>query len=61
MAMMGAKGDTVAPFVPDKVRRVGNPHVRVIEIDANHVDPCFDPLFPSCAGPTVEVSASMSL
>jgi hypothetical protein len=25
---------------------VGNPHVQVIEIDANHFDPYFDPLFP---------------
>lgn len=46
MLMMGATGDTVAPFVSDKVRRVGNPNVQVIEIDANHFDPYFDPLFP---------------
>jgi pimeloyl-ACP methyl ester carboxylesterase len=46
MLMIGATGDTVAPFVSDKVRRVGNPHVQVIEIDANHFDPYFDPLFP---------------
>lgn len=46
MLMIGATGDTVAPFVSDKVRRVGNPNVQVIEIDANHFDPYFDPLFP---------------
>jgi uncharacterized protein len=46
MLMIGATGDTVAPFVSDKVRRVGNPQVQVIEIDANHFDPYFDPLFP---------------
>lgn len=46
MLMIGATGDTVAPFVADKVRRVGNPQVQVIEIDANHFDPYFDPLFP---------------
>lgn len=46
MLMIGATGDTVAPFVSDKVRRVGNPHVQVVEIDANHFDPYFDPLFP---------------
>ena len=46
MLMIGATGDTVAPFVSDKVRRVGNPQVQVIEVDANHFDPYFDPLFP---------------
>ncbi|MCA7951375.1 alpha/beta hydrolase [Burkholderia seminalis] len=46
MLMIGATRDTVAPFVSDKVHRAGNPHVRVIEIDANHFDPYFDPLFP---------------
>ncbi len=46
MLMIGATGDTVAPFVSDKVRRVGNPNVQVIEIDADHFDPYFDPLFP---------------
>lgn len=46
MLMIGAMGDTVAPFVSDKVRQVGNPHVHVIEVDANHFDPYFDPLFP---------------
>lgn len=46
MLMIGATGDTVAPFVSDKVRRVGNPHVQVIEVHANHFDPYFDPLFP---------------
>jgi len=50
MLMIGATGDTVAPFVSDKVRRVGNPHVQVIEIDANHFDPYFDPLFPEVLG-----------
>ncbi|MFZ5522405.1 MAG: alpha/beta hydrolase [Pseudomonadota bacterium] len=47
MLMIGATGDTVAPFVSDKVRRVGNPHIRVIEVQANHFDPYFDPLFPT--------------
>lgn len=46
MLMIGATGDTVAPFVSDKVHQVGNPHIEVIEIDANHFDPYFDPLFP---------------
>jgi pimeloyl-ACP methyl ester carboxylesterase len=46
MLMIGATRDTVAPFVSDKVRRVGNPHVQVVEIDADHFDPYFDPLFP---------------
>lgn len=46
MLMIGATGDTVAPFVSDKVYRVGNPNVQVIEVEANHFDPYFDPLFP---------------
>lgn len=46
MLMIGATKDTVAPFVSDKVRRVGNPLVQVVEIEANHFDPYFDPLFP---------------
>lgn len=46
MLMIGATRDTVAPFVSDKVRRVGNPNIEVIEIDANHFDPYFAPLFP---------------
>ena len=51
MLMIGATGDTVAPFVSDKVRRVGNPNVHVIEVDANHFDPYFDPLFPEMLAP----------
>lgn len=46
MLMIGATRDTVAPFVSGKVRRVGNPNIEVVEIDANHFDPYFDPLFP---------------
>ncbi|MEY4428907.1 MAG: hypothetical protein RLZZ182_1596 [Pseudomonadota bacterium] len=46
MLMIGATGDTVAPFVSDKVKRVGNPNVQVIEVAANHFDPYFNPLFP---------------
>jgi hypothetical protein len=32
--------------VSDKVKRVGNPNVQVIEVSANHFDPYFEPLFP---------------
>lgn len=46
MLMIGATRDTVAPFVSDKVYQVGNPNIEVIEVDANHFDPYFDPLFP---------------
>lgn len=35
MLMSGTTGDTVAPFVSDQVRQVGNPNVQVIEIDAD--------------------------
>lgn len=47
MLMVGATRDTVAPFVSDKVRQVGNLVIEVVEIDADHFDPYFDPLFPS--------------
>lgn len=50
MLMIGAKGDTVAPFVSDKVRRVGNPQIEVAEIEADHFDPYFDPLFQQVLG-----------
>ena len=46
LLILGATGDTVAPFVADKVARVGNPKLQVVEVDANHFDPYFEPLFP---------------
>lgn len=46
MLLIGARGDTVAPFVADKIARVGNPKLEVVEIDGNHFDPYFEPLFP---------------
>jgi len=46
LLIVGATRDTVAPFVADKVARVGNPQVQVIEVDADHFDPYFEPVFP---------------
>lgn len=51
MLIVGATRDTVAPFVEDKVRRVANPHLRVIQIDADHFDPYFEPHFPDALKP----------
>lgn len=45
MLILGATRDTVAPFVADKVRRVANPQLRVMQIDADHFDPYFEPYF----------------
>lgn len=46
MLIIGARGDTVAPFVSDKIASVGNPKLEVVEIDGNHFDPYFEPVFP---------------
>lgn len=50
MLIVGATRDTVAPFVSDKVRGVRNPNLQVIEMDADHFDPYFDPFFPQMIG-----------
>lgn len=46
MLIVGAIRDTVAPFVEDEIRRVDNPHLQVVRIDADHFDPYFEPCFP---------------
>ncbi|MCC2639568.1 MAG: alpha/beta hydrolase [Moraxellaceae bacterium] len=51
MLIVGATRDTVAPFVADKVRRVANPHLQVVQIDADHFDPYFEPYFPNALKP----------
>jgi len=51
MLIVGATRDTVAPFVADKVRRVANPNLRVMQIDADHFDPYFEPFFPDAVAP----------
>lgn len=51
MLIVGATRDTVAPFVEDKVRKVANPHLRVVQIDADHFDPYFEPCFPDALKP----------
>lgn len=50
MLIVGATRDTVAPFVSGKVRGVRNPNLQVIEMDADHFDPYFDPFFPQMLG-----------
>lgn len=54
MLIVGATHDTVAPFVADKVRRVANPHLRVVQIDADHFDPYFEPCFPHALKPQLD-------
>ncbi|MCC2639400.1 MAG: alpha/beta hydrolase [Moraxellaceae bacterium] len=51
MLIVGATRDTVAPFVADKVRRVANSHLQVVQIDADHFDPYFEPYFPDALKP----------
>lgn len=50
MLIVGASRDTVAPFVADKIRRVANPNLQVVQIDADHFDPYFEPHFPAALG-----------
>jgi pimeloyl-ACP methyl ester carboxylesterase len=45
MLIVGATRDTVAPFVSEKVFNVRNRNLQVIEVNANHFDPYFDPVF----------------
>lgn len=51
MLMVVATRDTVAPFVEDKVRRVANPQISVVQLDADHFDPYFEPYFPKALKP----------
>ena len=45
MLIVGATRDTVAPFDEGQIRGIANPHLQVIEIDADHFDPYFEPCF----------------
>ncbi|MDC4500572.1 lysophospholipase, partial [Acinetobacter baumannii] len=46
MLIIGATQDTVAPFVAEKIEKVNNPLLKVIEMEADHFDPYFEPYFP---------------
>ena len=50
MLIIGATRDTVAPFVPEKIKSAGNPLLQIIEMDADHFDPYFQPYFPKTVG-----------
>lgn len=54
MLIVGATRDTVAPFVADKIQRIVNPNLQVVEIDADHFDPYFEPCFPEAIQPQLE-------
>ncbi len=45
--LLGATGDSVAPFIEGKIRRVNNPHLTVDTVEANHFEPYFEPVFSS--------------
>lgn len=51
MLIVGATRDTVAPFVEDKVRKVANPCLKVVQIDVDHFDPYFEPHFADALKP----------
>jgi len=50
MLIIGATRDTVAPFVAAKIKQVGNQALQVVEVDADHFDPYFEPFFPDVVG-----------
>ena len=43
LLIVGAKHDTVAPFVEKRIRTLGNSRIRIETLDANHFDPYFEP------------------
>ncbi len=43
--IVGARRDTVAPFVESRIRKVGNPLLEIRAIDANHFEPYAEPVF----------------
>lgn len=45
MLIIGATQDTVAPFVSKKIEKVKNPFLQVVEMEADHFDPYFEPYF----------------
>lgn len=47
MLLVGAVNDSVAPYVAKKIASVNNPNIQTVEINANHFDPYFEPVFSS--------------
>lgn len=43
--LIGASRDTVAPFVENTIQKIGNPHLSMATLDANHFEPYFEPVF----------------
>lgn len=41
--LVGAHGDTVAPFVESKIHQQGNPLISIRHLSANHFEPYFEP------------------
>jgi pimeloyl-ACP methyl ester carboxylesterase len=50
LLIIGATRDTVAPFVEDRIRALGNPNITIETIDANHFDPYFEPALSNNLG-----------
>ena len=43
--LIGATRDSVAPFDPEKIKKINNPHIEYQLLDANHFEPYFEPIF----------------
>lgn len=43
LLIVGATRDTVAPFVEERIRALGNPKIQMKTLDANHFEPYFEP------------------
>jgi pimeloyl-ACP methyl ester carboxylesterase len=43
LLIVGATRDTVAPFVEERIRVLGNPKIQIKTLDANHFEPYFEP------------------
>ena len=43
--LLGASGDSVAPFVENAIRKANNHHLTLASVQANHFEPYFEPAF----------------
>lgn len=60
MLIVGATRDTVAPFVEQRIRALGNPRVRIETLEANHFDPYFEPVLARNLGYQLDFLKSLA-
>lgn len=58
--VLGATGDTVAPFVESAIRKVNNPDITVATVTANHFEPYFEPVFSEVIEKELEFLKSLA-